>query len=104
MQNNQMKIGILGTLFVLLMGCSSTHTMGPLFSPNPTGVTLNQSVEGALMGTGDPVLGKIHVESNQHEVVLSGYVKKIRQSDVAEQIAGQVPGVQTVVNHLIVRQ
>lgn len=103
MHHSELKISILGALILLVVGCSSP-TMSPLFAPNPVGVTLNQSVEDALMQSGDPVLARIHVESNQHEVVLSGYVKKIRQSDTAEQIAGKVPGVQTVVNHLIVRQ
>jgi hyperosmotically inducible protein len=68
-------------------------------------VTLAQSVQDALMRSNDPVLSQVRVQqTNQNTVSLSGYVKKIRQSDVAEQIARQVPGVQNLDNHLIVRQ
>jgi hyperosmotically inducible periplasmic protein len=67
-------------------------------------MTLAQSVQDALAGQDDPVLARVHVNTNQNTVILSGYVKKIRQSDTAEQIARQVPGVQNVVNNLIVRQ
>ncbi|ADG25599.1 periplasmic, osmotically inducible protein Y [Legionella pneumophila 2300/99 Alcoy] len=55
------------------------------------------------MESNDPVINQIHVESNQNVVILSGYVKKIRQSDIAEQIARQVQGVQSVENRIIVR-
>ena len=37
-------------------------------------------------------------------VYLSGYVKAIRQSDTAGEIAGQVPGVEFVQNEIIVRK
>lgn len=90
----------------LLSGCLSTDpgTNVFSFSPPPAEVTLTQSVQNALMNTGDPVLAQVRVQTNQAHVVLSGYVKKIRQSDTAEQVAHKVPGVQTVENRLIVRQ
>ncbi len=98
--------GLVTGMLLLLAGCmSNTGSSGSMFSPVPfTGMTLAQSVQDALVGTDDPVLARIHVETNQNTVVLSGYVKKIRQSDTAEQIASKVPGVQMVENHLIVRQ
>lgn len=105
---------IAGCCMVLLSGCQTTSPnqmgatsmggLGPLFTPYPQAVTLSQSVQDAFYRTGDPVLAKIRVETNQTTVILTGYVKKIRQSDMAEQIAHQVPGVQNVVNNLIVRQ
>jgi len=67
-------------------------------------MTLGQAVQDALLRSGDPVISQVHVDTNQNVVILSGYVKKIRQSDTAEQIARQVPGVQNVENNLIVRQ
>jgi len=95
----------------LLAGCQSTpqnnpvnnlfRPFGPSYAPR---LTLAQSVQNALMRSEDPVIGQIHVQTLQNIVILSGYVKKIRQSDMAEQIARQVPGVQTVENNIIVRQ
>jgi osmotically-inducible protein OsmY len=89
--------------FLLLAGCQST-TVGTMFSPYPAGMSLAQSVQDALARNEDPVIAQVHVETNQNTVILSGYVKKIRQSDVAEQIAHQVPGVQTVENNIILRR
>lgn len=103
MQNTILKLMIAG--FILLLAGCHTNTMGTMFSSYPqSDMTLNQSVRDALMRTNDPVISNVRVETNQNTVILSGYVKKIRQSDVAEQIAHQVPGVQTVVNNIIVRQ
>ncbi|MCE3046194.1 MULTISPECIES: BON domain-containing protein [Legionella] len=46
----------------------------------------------------------IQVSSDHGVVTLSGYVKKIRQADVAEQIASRVNGVKTVENRIIIRK
>nr|WP_238584599.1 BON domain-containing protein [Legionella worsleiensis] len=75
-----------------------------VFSPYPSTMNLAQSVQDALLRQPDPVVAQVHVTTNQNTVILSGYVKKIRQSDTAEQIARQVTGVQAVQNNLIVRQ
>jgi osmotically-inducible protein OsmY len=97
-------------LLLLLSGCQSDATspmsssMNPIFGPFSSSTNLTQSVQDALYRTGDPILSQVHVETNQNTVILTGYVKKIRQSDTAEQIAHQVPGVQMVQNNLIVRQ
>lgn len=75
------------------------------YSNNQAGsMPLAQAVQGALLNSGDPALESVRVEAVQNTVRLTGYVKKIRQSDMAEQIARQVPGVQQVENRLIVRQ
>ncbi|GAN18209.1 periplasmic protein [Legionella pneumophila] len=90
-------------LILFTAGCQ-TNTVSNMFIPsNPSGMTLAQSVKDSLMESNDPVINQIHVESNQNVVILSGYVKKIRQSDIAEQIARQVQGVQLVENRIIVR-
>lgn len=65
--------------------------------------SLTQSVQEALMRNDELAVAPIHVETLQNTVILSGYVKKIRQSDTAEQIARQVPGVYSVENRIIVR-
>ncbi|MFI4919575.1 MAG: BON domain-containing protein [Legionellales bacterium] len=106
MRNYLLRAIVAGFLFSLA-GCYS-ETMTPGFSSYPafpaSNVTLVQSVQDALNGSGDPVIAQVHVETHQNNVVLTGYVKKIRQSDVAEQIAHKVPGVQHVDNNIIVRQ
>lgn len=101
-------------LVAVLAGCQTNppsypnvvgHGLGPLFNPSQATINnLSQSVQEALYRTGDPVLAQVRVEATSNTVILSGYVKKIRQSDIAEQVAHQVPGVQSVVNNLIVRQ
>lgn len=98
----------LAGLFLFLTGCQTAS--GPqffnpsdsLFAPQP--LTLTQAVQDALAGSGDPVLAQVIVQSEGQRVLLRGYVKKIRQSDMAEQITRKVPGVVDVDNQLIVRQ
>ncbi len=95
-------------LVLLLVSCQSSSVGAgrfPSTSSSPSYVlSLAQSVQDALMRQEDPVIAQVRVSTNQNVVLLSGYVKKIRQSDVAEQIARHVPGVQNVENHIIVRQ
>jgi hyperosmotically inducible periplasmic protein len=98
------------SVLVLLVGCQTNPGRptnlfnspfnGPAFAPQ---ANLTQSVQEALMRNDELAVAPIRVETRQNVVVLSGYVKKIRQSDTAEQIARQVPGVQSVENHIIVR-
>lgn len=95
---------VLAGLFLLLTGCMNNTGNSTMFSPYQPSMSLAQSVQDALMRNPDPQIAQVHVATNQNTVILSGYVKKIRQSDTAEQIARQVPGVQTVENNIIVRQ
>ncbi|KGP62539.1 hypothetical protein EP47_11095 [Legionella norrlandica] len=96
---------LISVFLVLVSGCQTHTTAGSgLFSPTyPSGMTLAQSVQEALIQSNDPVIAQVRVETNQNTVILSGYVKKIRQSDIAEQIARNVQGVQMVQNNIIVR-
>ena len=100
---------LIASCMVLLAGCQSGHVVGggpsslfpsPSFAPQRD---LAQSVQEALMRHDELAVAPIHVETRQNVVILKGYVKKIRQSDTAEQIARQVPGVQSVENYIIVR-
>jgi hypothetical protein len=104
------KVLIAG-VFGLLVGCQSNPGKpaslfgAPFANPSfasPQG-NLTQSVQEALMRNDDLAVAPIRVETRQNVVILSGYVKKIRQSDTAELIARQVPGVQSVENRIIVR-
>lgn len=101
-----LKILVLFFLFSLV-GCQSNQATANLFSPLTPLVTpssnLDQKVQEALMRHDDPAIAQVHVQTRQDVVILSGYVKKIRQSDVAEQISRQVPGVRAVENNIIIR-
>lgn len=100
-------INIIAVFFLfLLAGCQSNRSNPNLFSPFPfaSSANLAQTVQDALLRSEDPVIARVQVQTRQDVVVLTGYVKKIRQSDIAEQIARQVPGVQSVENNIIIRQ
>jgi hypothetical protein len=101
-----LRIAAFGAV-ILLSGCQTTSAPNAPgvfgFAPPPAEVTLNQSVRDALMNSGDPMVSQVRIDTNQAQVILSGYVKKIRQSDTAEMIARKVPGVQSVENRIIVR-
>lgn len=107
--HNYLKAMVIGSVF-LVSACHNTtnnpNSMANVFNfAAPTNeVNLAQSVQNALIQSGDPILGQLQVQGNQNTVILSGYVKKIRQSDVAEQIARKVPGVKNVDNRIIVRR
>lgn len=108
MRNYLLKAAVASSVF-LLSACQTTN--GPTnstshvfnFAPPSAQVNLAQSVQDALMRSGDPMIGQVRVQTVQNTVVLSGYVKKIRQSDTAEQLARKVPGVQAVENRIIIR-
>ncbi len=108
MQKYLINTTVAGVL-LLLAGCQTGTGTGlfrsyPSYPSYSSQMNLAQSVQEALMRNEDPVIAQVHVAMNQNMVILSGYVKKIRQSDVAEQIARQVAGPQNVQNNIIVRQ
>ena len=98
---------IILSCFLIVASCQGKN-MNTRFVPYsvfpPSSNNLLLSVQDALRRSPDPVIEQVHVEVIQNQVILSGYVKKIRQSDTAEQIAHQVAGVQVVDNRIIVRQ
>ncbi|STY29784.1 phospholipid binding protein [Legionella wadsworthii] len=106
MQKNLSNALVVFMLF-LLAGCQSNQATSHLFNPftplTGQSANLEQAVQESLMRSDDPGIAQVHVQTRQDVVILSGYVKKIRQSDVAEQIARQVPGVRSVENHIIIR-
>ncbi|WP_454784132.1 BON domain-containing protein [Legionella sp. WA2024007413] len=107
MQKYVLNILVVFVLFSLV-GCQSNQATPNIFrsfSPMATpGADLTQTVQEALMRNDDLAVSQVHVQTRQDVVILTGYVKKIRLSDTAEQIARQVPGVRGVENHIIVRQ
>lgn len=106
MQNKLLNTCVAG-IVLFLTGCQST-SVNNVFAPLPSfsssnSMTLAQAAQDALSRSPDPMIAQVHVTTNQNTVILSGYVKKIRQSDTAEQIVREVQGVQHIENHIIVR-
>lgn len=91
-------------LSLLLASCSYYSSPQFFASGQSSDTSLTTSVRTAFIESGEPMLEAVHIQTIEGRVILSGYVKKIRQSDNAELIASRVPGVREVVNNIIVRQ
>lgn len=97
----------IGFVFSLLLGCQWAKTehlnLNP-FVAATSDSTLTDSVRAALMNDNDLSRMNLDVETHQGAVTLRGYVKTIRQSDNAADIAQKVEGVKAVENEIIVRK
>ncbi|CEG58462.1 BON domain-containing protein [Legionella fallonii] len=107
MQKYLLNVTAAGAM-LLLAGCQTATGptflgQAPSYTPYKTNMTMAQTVKAELMHSEDPVIAQVNVEQHQNSVVLTGYVRKIRQSDVAERIAGQIAGPQNVRNNIIIR-
>src|SRR5437867_1327635 len=91
MKNNYLSV-LMAVLFSLLLGCQST-TGQNLFGLSPSNQNLNEAVHTAFLNNPELAAVPIHIETQKGTVVLSGYVKTIRQSDTAFDIASKTPGV-----------
>lgn len=91
------------TSFLILAGCQSFQG-GNFFQLQPD----DRSLTGRVYETfsSNKLLAElpIQVEVSNGIVFLNGYVKTIRQSDTAGDVAAKVPGVKTVENNLIVKK
>ncbi|MBA2652219.1 MAG: BON domain-containing protein [Tatlockia sp.] len=103
-----MKKSYLGCLtaiiFACLVGCQSVTPTGGFLGLGQSDQTLKATVLETFMNNSELAAAPIHVEIQKGTVLLSGYVKTIRQSDTAADVAGRVPGVKSVQNGLIVRK
>lgn len=97
------RSALIGAGLVLMTGCQM-FTGESLFNPRLSDDAITSSVNQAMMNSQELSTVRVHVETNKGNVVLSGYVKTIRQSDTAGDIAGKVAGVKSVQNDLIVRK
>jgi len=97
------RSGLIAVILAFLLGCQSTTTSN-FFNPVLARQNLSESVNSAFMSSPELANVPIHIETQKGTVFLSGYVKTIRQSDTAAEIASRVPGVRTVHNGLIVRK
>lgn len=66
--------------------------------------TITTSILEAMLNDENLSTVKVHVETTKGVVSLTGYVKTIRQSDTAEDIAKKTPGVKSVQNNIVVRK
>ena len=94
---------ILALGFISLMGCQSMPTE-KFFSPHTNDTTLTTTILENMLNDENLSTLRIHVETTQGAVQLTGYVKTIRQSDQAEDLARKTPGVKSVQNNIIVRK
>lgn len=95
-------------MVLLLAGCQtatgpSFFGTAPSYAPYSTRMSLAETIQAELARSDDLYIAQVRVVEHQNLVILSGYVKKIRQSDLAEKIAGQIAGPQNVRNNIIVR-
>ncbi len=86
-----------------MSGCQMS-TGESIFPHRHSDEAITASVNQAMMNNRNLVNVPVHVETHQGNVMLSGYVKTIRQSDTAGDVASKVPGVKSVQNNLIVRK
>lgn len=79
-----------GVIFAFLVGCQSTATNG-FFSSGNSSQNLQSSVNTAFKASPELAAVPIHIEVQNRTVFLSGYVKTIRQSDTAGEVAARCP-------------
>lgn len=94
---------LIGLLCTLLLNCQTIPGQS-LFTTHPNDNMITTAVLEAMLDDENLSTVKVHVETNQAIVTLTGYVKTIRQSDTAEEIARKTPGVTEVHNEIVVRK
>lgn len=100
---NLLKGLIVALSIVFLAGCHTTDSSVNIFSPKPTDASITATVKQALAENQLLANAPVHVETMNGAVKLSGYVRTIRQSDAALEVATRAPGVKSVQNNLVVR-
>lgn len=118
-QSKKITFMLLGLLFLLLEGCQTSFFSNSINHPSfinpmkpngsfflfrPTDQTITAAVYDIFSHHEDLASLQIRVETQQGVVILSGYVKTIRQSDIAGAVAASVSGVKSVENNIIVRK
>ncbi|KTD23214.1 BON domain-containing protein [Legionella londiniensis] len=106
MRINLFRKLFLTMIFTLLMGCQGYNAAGGIF--NFPLQSSDESLQAAVSETlrNHKLLrdAPLHVEVANGVVYLSGYVKTIRQSDTAAELAGKINGVKYVQNDIVVRK
>lgn len=94
---------IIAACIVTLVGCQNL-TPDDFFKSHPTDTSITTSILETMLNDENLSTVKVHVETNDGVVMMTGYVKTIRQSDTAEDIAKKTPGVKSVKNNIVVRK
>lgn len=98
------QLYLIGTLsLAMLSGCQSISPPG-LNNYFRSDASINTEVQAAFYNNSVLQGSPIHVETHDGTVQLDGYVKTIRQSDVAGDLAAKIAGVKGVQNNLIVKK
>lgn len=87
-----------------LSGCQHLPSNTVFMSQNTSDSSLTTAINNAFAENRLLAQVPINIDTNNGVVKLSGYVKTIRQSDVAAEVASKVSGVKMVENNLIVRK
>lgn len=102
--NNCIKSAVFG-LVVLLAGCQQIPRQYTGYNARmPATQSTQVSVQQALMSNDQLAVLPIQVNVENNVVQLNGYVKTIRQSDMAGELAAGIVGAEQVQNNLIVRK
>lgn len=94
---------LISLLFISLLGCQTMSSEG-LFSSRPNDSAITTTILEAMLNDENLSTVKVHVETTNGIVTLTGYVKTIRQSDNAEDMARKTAGVTSVQNEIVVRK
>ena len=95
---------ILTVGLTVMAGCQMQQYGEDLFKRPSKDASITASIHENMLHNENLSTLNIHVETNKRVVLLSGYVKTIRQSDTLEELATKTPGVKSVQNDLIVRK
>ena len=87
-----------------LLGCQASTGENLFVSQPSRDATITTAVLEAMLTNENTSTITVHVETTNGVVLLSGYVKTIRQSDTSEDVARKTPGVKSVQNNIIVRK
>lgn len=102
---NHYKGLILALGFSLITACQTTSTNPSILKFMPTNdATTTATVQDEFKQNPTLAALPIRVQTINGAVSLSGYVKTIRQSDTAEEVARKTAGVKSVQNNLVVRK
>ncbi len=100
---NYYRTVMIAISLTLVVGCQ-TPSGENLFRSQSSDVSITTAVLEAMLLNEDLSNLNVHVETTNGVVLLSGYVKTIRQSDTSEEVAKKTPGVKSVQNNIIVRK
>lgn len=98
------KIITLTLCAILLSGCQTMSGQGFMPSQQNTDASITASIQAGMDNNPQLAGIPVRIETKNGNVQLTGYVKTIRQSDLAADLASKANGVRFVENNLIVRK